>query len=141
MPVWVDSAREYTEHWMHQAQIRDAAGDRGIREPRLFAPVLATFMLALPHALRDVDASEGMRLRVVVTGQSGGKWSAVRAAERWELEADTTPEAAAVATLDQEDAWRLWTRGLSADEAAQAVHTTGDARLAGALRQMVTFLG
>lgn len=141
LPVWVDIAREYTEHWMHQAQIRDAIGDRGIREPRLFAPLLATFMLALPHALRDVTAPEGTRLRVVVTGAAGGEWSAVRGSERWELAASTTTEVAAIATLDEEDTWRLWTRGLSPDEAGRAVHATGDARLAAALREMVTFLG
>lgn len=39
-PIWFDVAREYTERWTHQAQIRDAVGRPGIREPRLFAPVL-----------------------------------------------------------------------------------------------------
>lgn len=141
MPVWVDIAREYTEHWMHQAQIRDAMGDYGIREPRLFAPVLATFMLALPHALRDVAAPEGTRLRVVITGAAGGEWSAVRGPERWEMATATAVAATATATLDQEDAWRLWTRGLSSDAAARALQASGDARLAGALPKMVAFLG
>src|SRR5258707_12794436 len=79
-PVWLDIAREYTEQWMHQAQIRDAIGVGGIRERRLFAPVLATFMLALPHALRGVIAPEGTRLRVVITGEAGGGGVSVRGA-------------------------------------------------------------
>ncbi|HEV8194879.1 MAG TPA: maleylpyruvate isomerase N-terminal domain-containing protein, partial [Ktedonobacterales bacterium] len=135
VPVWVDIAREYSEHWMHQAQMRDATGDRGIREPRLFSAVLATFMLALPHALRDVAAPEGTRLRVVITGAAGGEWSAVRRSERWEMDGSMATEAAAIATLDEEDAWRLWTRGLPTDVAARAIQATGDARLAGALRE------
>ena len=140
-PVWLDIAREYTEQWMHQAQMRDAAGVGGIRVRRLFAPVIATFMHALPHALRDMDAPDGARLRVVVTGEAGGAWDAVRADGRWALHTASAGEPAATATLDAEDAWRLWTRGLTPEEEARAVRTTGDARLAGAVRAMVAFIG
>jgi uncharacterized protein (TIGR03083 family) len=147
VPVWADIAREYTEQWMHQAQIRDAtgiSGPGGVREPRLFAPVLATFMLALPHALRDVAAPEGTRLRVVITGAAGGEWSAVWTAGRWALAgtaAGAADEATATAILDEDTAWRLWTRGLTPDATARAVQTTGDDQLAGKLREMVTFIG
>lgn len=140
-PVWLDIAREYTEQWMHQAQIRDAAGVPGIRARRLFAPVLATFMHALPHALRDVDAPGATRLRVVITGEAGGEWYAERTAGRWALHASATETAAATAMLDAEDAWRLWTKGLTPDAATRAIETTGDARLAGAVGDMVAFIG
>lgn len=140
-PVWLDVAREYTEQWMHQAQIRDATGVGGVRERRLFAPVLATFMHALPRALRDVVAPDGTQLQVVITGEAGGTWAAVRTAGRWELDGIDRGEAAATATLDQESAWRLWTRGLSPEEAAQVVRVTGDRELAGTVRRMVAFIG
>lgn len=140
-PVWLDIAREYTEQWMHQAQIRDAAGVPGIRERRIFAPVLATFMHALPHALRDVDAPDAARLRVVITGEVGGEWYAERTAGRWALHASATEIAAATATLDAEDAWRLWTKGLTPGAARRVIETTGDARLAGSVGDMVVFIG
>lgn len=148
-PVWLDIAREYTEQWIHQAQIRDATGTprregEGIRSRRLFGPVLATFMLALPHALRDVAAPDGTRLRVVISGEAGGEWCAVRSTGEWMLERATTTsggEAAATAMLDEDDAWRLWTRGLLPEAAARSVTATGDLRLAEALRAMVTFIG
>ncbi len=140
-PVWLDIAREYTEQWMHQAQIRDAAGVPGIRERRLFAPIPATFMQALPHALRDVDAPDAARLRVVITGEAGCAWYAERTAGRWTLHASATETAAATATLDAEVAWRLWTKGLTPDAARRAIETTGDARLAGAVGDMVAFIG
>src|SRR5215213_8131587 len=50
-PVWLDLAREYTERWVHQQQIRDAVGRPGLQEPEWFAPVLATFVQGLPRAL------------------------------------------------------------------------------------------
>ncbi len=140
-PVWLDIAREYTEQWMHQAQIRDAVGIPGIRERRLFAPVLATFLYALPRALRDVDAPDATRLRVVIIGEVGGEWYAERTAGRWILHASVTETAAATATLDAEDAWRLWTKGLPPNAAARAIETTGDARLAGAVGDMMAFIG
>jgi hypothetical protein len=52
-PVWLDIAREYTERWVHQQQIRDALGRQGLAEPRYLAPVLATFVHALPYTLRE----------------------------------------------------------------------------------------
>jgi uncharacterized protein (TIGR03083 family) len=41
-PVWLDIAREYTEQWHHQQQIRDATGRPPLYPSRLFAPVLDT---------------------------------------------------------------------------------------------------
>src|ERR1700751_1376405 len=52
MPVWFDVAREYTERWHHQQQIRDAAGRPGLYERRLFEPVLDKFVRGLPHTFR-----------------------------------------------------------------------------------------
>jgi uncharacterized protein (TIGR03083 family) len=73
-PVWLDVAREYTERWTHQQQIREATGRPGLTERRFFAPVLATFIYALPHTLRSVEAAEGARLRLRILGESGGAW-------------------------------------------------------------------
>ena len=53
---WFDVAREYTERWHHQAQIRlavDAVAP--LMAAPLYAPVLATFVRALPYALRVVE--------------------------------------------------------------------------------------
>ncbi len=142
-PVWLDIAREYTEHWAHHAQIRDALGASAspIQTQRLYGPVLAAYMHALPHTMRDVAAPEGTCLRVVITGEAGGEWMAVRQPSGWALRLGVpaaTPQA--TATLDQDTAWRLFTRGLTADTAAQAVRVEGDAELAGAVLRMVAIL-
>ena len=139
-PVWLDIAREYTEQWTHQAQIRDALGQPGLDEPRLFAPVLATFMHALPHTLRDAAAPPGTCLRVVITGAAGGEWLALRLADRWVLGRDAARPAAATVTLDQDTAWRLFTRGLTRAAALQAVGLTGDTALAGRVLDMVSII-
>lgn len=140
-PVWLDIAREYTEHWAHQAQIRDALGRLPpLDSPRLFAPVLATYLRALPHTLRDHVAPEGTALRVVITGAAGGVWVALRQGGTWLLGDDPTRTVQATAILDQDAAWRLFTRGLTGDAARRAVRLDGDKALAGAVLDMVAII-
>jgi uncharacterized protein (TIGR03083 family) len=139
-PVWLDVAREYTEQWTHQAQIRDAVGAPALDEPYLFAPVLATFMHALPHTIRDVVRPEGTRLRVTVTGPAGGAWVVERLADRW---AFTEPSGSACdvrLTMDQDVAWRLVTKGLTVVEARSLVDIDGDPELAAAALEMVAII-
>ncbi len=56
---WFDTARELTERWHHQQQIRHATGRPGIMTPELYHPVLDCFLRGLPYAWRDVAAPEG----------------------------------------------------------------------------------
>ena len=139
-PVWLDIAREYTERWMHQQHIRDAVGQPGLKERRLFAPVLATFVYALPHTLRDVVAPPGTRVRLAITGEAGDEWLAVRLDDRWVLGQDRGTAADATVTFDQETAWRLFTRGLSKAEALQRSHLSGDLVIAEAVFDMVSII-
>src|SRR5262245_2459550 len=59
-PVWLDLAREYTERWCHQQQIRDAVDRPDLTQPRYLAPVLAAFVWALPQTFRATPAAEGL---------------------------------------------------------------------------------
>ena len=138
-PVWLDVAREYTEQWVHQAQIRDAVGAPPIDEPRLLAPVLAAFMHALPRTLRHLDRPSGTRLDVVVTGPAGGRWTALRVKSAWTLTAPGAPAGNRV-TLDQDTAWRLATKGLAPDAARERVTVQGDPALGAAVLEMVAII-
>src|SRR5712691_4582243 len=73
-PVWLDSAREYTERWVHQQKIRDAVNKPGLQEKRFFHPVLDTFVRALPYAYQDIAVTDATVLKVVVTGEAGEAW-------------------------------------------------------------------
>lgn len=128
-PVWLDVAREYTERWVHQQQIRDAVGRPGLTEPRLFAPVLDAFVRALPHTFRDVQADEGTHVKLIITGNAGGVWSLVRAG-RWGLYRDVPTEPHSTVTMDGDTAWRLFSKGLSHDVALGRTEMTGDRSLA-----------
>ena len=139
-PVWLDVAREYTERWVHQQHVRDAVGRPGLTERRWLAPVLATFAHALPRVLADAPAPPGARVRLVVRGEAGGAWLAARAMAGWRLVPDDGEPATATATLDQDLAWRLFTRGITPDDAAPRAELTGDRALAGRVLTMVAII-
>jgi uncharacterized protein (TIGR03083 family) len=129
-PVWLDVAREYTERWVHQQHIRDAVGKPGLKERRWFAPVLDAFVRGLPRVLRDAPSREGTTLRLVISGDAGGEWIALRLNGHWLL--GTAPGMTVDGTieLDEESAWRLFTKGISKEEARGAARIEGDEALA-----------
>jgi uncharacterized protein (TIGR03083 family) len=140
-PVWLDVAREYTERWVHQQQIRDAVGRPGLTERRWLAPVLATFVRALPVALADAEAPDGTAVRLVVTDEAGGEWVAMRLDGRWQLGQTSSLDAVVTATLDQETAWRLMTKGITKDEARRVATIAGDGGLGERVLGTVAILG
>ena len=139
-PVWLDVGREYTEVWSHGAQIREAVGRELVDDPDLFAPVMATFAHGLPHALRNIDRPEGVALRVVLTGDGGGEWRALRGTSGWRLiEQGERPPDASV-EIDAVTAWRLATKGIDPGKAQAGARVAGDAGLAEGFFNLVAIL-
>lgn len=120
-PVWLDLAREFTEHWHHQQHIRDAVGRRLLDDPRLLHPVLATVAFSLPPAYRAIEAAEGASVTLSIAGPAGGDWTIVRRSE-WKLFDGAIARPTARVALPQDTAWRLFTK--SATPAAARRHAT-----------------
>ena len=139
-PRWLDTAREYTERWHHQQHIRDAVGEPGLKSPRWFGPVLDTFVRAVPHTFRDVRATNGTLLRLKIAGDSGGEWFVERLEDSWLLgiEADSRPDAEV--SIDQEVAWRLFTKGFSKEDAMKSATFAGDRKLAQKILDVVSII-
>jgi uncharacterized protein (TIGR03083 family) len=129
-PVWLDIAREYTERWVHQQHIRDALAKPGLKDRYFFAPVLETFVRALPHTFREVHATDGILLHLIISGEAGGEWYLQRVQERWILGKSSMSPADTTVVLDQEDAWRLFTKGIAKDEAFKRASFKGNETLA-----------
>lgn len=135
---WFDIAREYTERWHHQQQIREAVNRPGIMDRQLYHPVLDTFMRVLPHAYRDVDADRGAALKVTITGDAGGEWY-LRRSDAWVLCKEDPGDVRARVEIPEEIAWRLFTKGL--DDAQKAkLKFEGDARLSAQLMNSVAVM-
>jgi len=123
---WFDIGREYTERWLHQQQIRDAVGAPGLSSREWLHPVLDLFLRALPHRYRDVAAEPGTELQVAIAGAAGGDWTLRREPAEWRLYVGASPTPAAAVRMDQDTAWRLFSKGLDPAEARERVTLEGD---------------
>ena len=139
-PNWFDIAREYTEKWLHQQHIREAVGAPLQTERQWLFPVLDTFLRALPHHYRNVQASEGTSIAIQVSGELGGEWTLVKHGADWLLFADHDPAAAARIVLDQDLAWRLFTKGINMEAAGRQVKMEGDPALAERVLDMISIM-
>ncbi|HET8646891.1 MAG TPA: maleylpyruvate isomerase N-terminal domain-containing protein, partial [Vicinamibacteria bacterium] len=129
-PVWMDTAREYTERWHHQQQIRLAAGAPLLEQPEYLRPLLQVSVRALPRAYAAVEAPEGTAVGIEIAGPAGGAWTLRRQQAAWALYEGGVPDAAASVTMDQRFAWRLFFKALPPGERWGGLRFTGEERLA-----------
>lgn len=139
---WFDSARELTERWHHQAQIRLAVGKPGIMTPRLYRPVLDCFLRALPFKYQDVAAEDGRQVQVVVDGACGGEWTIERHSAGWRPVQSVDPaRMVARTTIPHEIAWRVFTKGLERSEVERRCQIDGDRALGAVVLGMTAIVG
>jgi uncharacterized protein (TIGR03083 family) len=132
-PVWFDIGREYTERWLHQQQIREAVGAPPLSTREWLHPALEIFIRALPHTYSAVAAPEGQGIRFDIEGDAGGTWSLVRQSDRWRLFAGAADRPEARVSLDQETAWKLFSKGLSPGNARSRIRVQGERPLTEAI--------
>ena len=142
---WFDTAREYTERWHHQQQIRLAVESSGVRGQsiltrELYYPVLDCFMRALPFTYRNVSAAAGTAIRITVSGECGGGWNLMRGDTAWVLTGGEGDQFAAETTIPQEIAWRIFTKGIDRASAQSQAKFAGDRPLALHVLSMISIV-
>jgi uncharacterized protein (TIGR03083 family) len=138
---WFDTAREFTERWHHQQQIRLAVAKPGIMTREFYYPVLDCFMRALPYAYRNIPAKSGTLARFHISGECGGSWYLFKDGATWKLVASPVGEESSETTIPQEIAWRIFTKGISRNEAKAQIHLTGNAEIGLHILGMVSIVG
>jgi uncharacterized protein (TIGR03083 family) len=139
--VWFDNARELTERWHHQEQIRLATNRPGIMTPTLYHPVLDTFMRGLPHTYRDVDAPVGTAILVEVSGDCGGQWCLLKSQGGWGFACELPSAITAQIVIPQTVAWRVFTKGIDRKSVYPELTILGDAALAENVLSLVAIVG
>ncbi len=127
---WFDTARELTERWHHQQQIRLATKRPGIMTPELYYPVLDCFVRGLPHAYRNTAAPAGTAILLEISGDCGGQWILSRSLSAWHFLSQPPLNLASRVTIPQEIAWRVFTRGIDRESARAQIQIAGDPQLA-----------
>jgi uncharacterized protein (TIGR03083 family) len=138
---WFDTARELTERWHHQQQIRLAVEKPGIMTREFYYPVLDCFMRALPHAYRAVPAKPGTLAQFDVSGECGGTWYLFRDANTWKLISSPAGETISKTSIPQEIAWRIFTKGITRQDAEAQLRVTGDKRVGLHVLSVVSIVG
>jgi uncharacterized protein (TIGR03083 family) len=138
-PNWFDIAREYTERWHHQQQIRDAVGQPGIMSREFYYPLLSTFMYAFPPAYNSLSADEGATVMIRIKGRSGGQWFLTKSTE-WQLSEEHRDIVNTEIIIPEAIAWKVFTKALTDDEIAAQVKIKGDKGLAEPLTRVVAVM-
>ncbi len=138
---WFDTARELTERWHHQQQIRLATNRPGIMTPDLYHPVLDCFLRGMPYLYRDVDAPFGTVILVAISGECGGQWFLSRQAAGWILVKEFAGDFASRVTIPQALAWRVFTKGIDRDSARAQVAVSGRRDLAEQVLHLTAIVG
>ncbi len=137
---WFHIAREYTEKFHHQQQIREATGRPGIFARDLYYPFIDTLMKGLPHTFRNLLRPELTTVQVTITGEPGGNWYLVYRNGNWHLGDKEEGEIKAVVTLDPDAAWKIFTKRTDPAAARSLARIQGDPELANNVLQMVAVM-
>lgn len=132
---WFHIAREYTEKWHHQKQIREAVRRPGIMEPEFYSPLIRTFMYALPHTYRNIEATAGSSVKVTIGDHV---WTLVRGQSEWAFGQSDTTDAAI--DISPDVAWKLFTRGITKDDAVHTIRFEGNETLGRPILDMVAVM-
>lgn len=123
---WFHIAREYTEKFLHQQQIRDAVGKQALMTKELFHPFIETFIQALTHTYRNTKAPINSVVTLIVTTEIGGHWSIIKKENNWKFIDSFQDNSTSTVKINPQDAWLLFSKGMSPIDALEKVEITGD---------------
>lgn len=112
---WFHIAREFTEKFLHQQQIRDALNNNQLLTSELYTTFLHISMYALPHTFRGVPAETGTIVSVCVRGEFGGTWSICKENDKWVLIEPVVHNTEAIVELTPNVAWKVLSKGINPD--------------------------
>ncbi|MGD9489919.1 MAG: maleylpyruvate isomerase N-terminal domain-containing protein [Calditrichaceae bacterium] len=123
---WFDMAREYTEKWYHQQQIREAVAAPLLTSEYWLFPVLDTFMRGLPNIYnKQHNLQIYKEVSVRIAGEAGGEWLLINK-NGWQLYHGFNPNSDSIVELSDDTAWRMFTKNISAPEALSRIMIKGD---------------
>jgi uncharacterized protein (TIGR03083 family) len=137
---WMHIAREYTEKWLHQQQVREAVNIPGLMNREYFYPCIDTFMLALPYTFRNTNAPDHTTVQVMVTGEAGGSWFITRANNTWTLDKTKIDHQATAIIIDPDSAWKLFSKSLRPADVKDKVIINGNKELGEVVLTMVSVM-
>lgn len=139
---WFDTAREYTEKWHHQMQIRLALDKAILMDTKFTEPLYDTFMRGLPYLYSDfTDFEIAEKIKISLTGKLNKSWIIERQAEKWILTENISGKINTSVELADDIAWRIFTNtDRNKDKYKSNIKILGDRRIGLKLLDYVTVM-
>ena len=139
---WFDIAREYTEKWHHQMQIRLALSKPLLMNTEYLEPLYDTFMLALPHLYHDfTNFDNGAKIKISLSGSFKKSWVIERETKKWTFANSKCGDIHTSVELPSDIGWVLFTNTDRDKEKYKArIKTIGDNSIGLKLFDLVTVM-
>lgn len=139
-PNWFHIAREFTEKFLHQQQIRDAVNKPGIMTAELFGTFMEVVVQALPYTFQKMQAKKGTVVSLEITTEIGGIWSIIQAEDSWKLIKNPSTNPLAKVSMDPNTAWKLISKSWKPEEVRNLITISGDLKLGMKVLEMTSFM-
>lgn len=107
---WFDIAREYTEKWHHQMQIRLALDRPLLLDTEYLEPLYDTFMIALPYLYCDfTNYDNGIKIKISLTGNLSKSWVIERQTDKWDFVDSESVDIYTSVEIPDDIAWIIFT--------------------------------
>ena len=136
-----DIAREYTEKWHHQQQIREATGRKLLTGRKWLYPLVETLIRAVPAVYdRHVPKASNRTITIYISGVVDDSWLLKGSKEGWNLFKSDGFDTDASIRMDDETAWKLFSKAISEEEALDRLVTDGDPKLTNPIAKTTSFM-
>lgn len=139
---WFDIAREYTEKWHHQMQIRLALDKPILLDIKYTEPLYDTFMLALPDLYHDfTNYDNGTRIKIKLTGKLRKSWVLERQTDKWDFIDSQSADIYTSVEIPDDIAWIIFTNtDRDKEKYKSKIEIIGDNSIGFKLLDMVTVM-
>ncbi|MFC3417849.1 maleylpyruvate isomerase N-terminal domain-containing protein [Algoriphagus hitonicola] len=140
---WFHVAREYTEKWHHTQQLLEALdqSDRRLLAKEFYLPYLETSMRALPHHFASLVAVDQTLIQVELKGEFSAIWWLNKTEDKWGLLPFSKQKPTSILTVSDDLAWKIFTKGISQEEAFKQLGFTGEGIFARHFVKMIAVMG
>lgn len=139
---WFDIAREYTEKWHHQMQIRLALDKPILLDPEYLEPLYDTFMIALPNLYSDfTNYDNGTKIKISLTGNLSKSWVIERQIDKWDFVDSESVDIYTFVEIPSDIAWVIFTNtDRNKEKYKNKIKITGDNSIGLKLLDLVTVM-
>ena len=139
---WFHIAREYTEKWHHQQQIRKAVGKQDLlMTDYWFIPYLETSIRALPYHFGKINAEEDGSVQLEFVGAQKSHKCNLLNGESWGFVDDLLESPSVLIRVPLDISWLIFTKGIKKGEAIEQSEIIGDQRLGRHFFDLIAIMG